>query len=311
MTAPSSTPTIDPVQLKQLSRVQTWRWLLAVLGDWLTILVAAALCLRFPAWWVWGIGVLVIGNRQHALAVLMHEAVHYRVSENRQLNDWLANVLAGYPVGLPTENYRVFHLAHHRWLDTPLDPEGEFVKAFPRDMTFPQSRRRFAFVLLRDLSGLWPRPLGVLMKLNWGLPGQRMHHLIPIGILHWTTAGILASYGMLLTYFLLWCVPMVTVFPTIFRIRGITEHSGIAGNARRYTREHPETLRTTRSIRSCFGAWLFGPHQIHYHLEHHLYPSVPFYNLRRLSRLLETAYPDDFGTRVRASYGQALGECLK
>ena len=304
-------PTVGREQLRDLSTVKTSIWCCVASLDWIVIAAAVVCCLYWPNWPVWLAAIFVIGNRQHALAALMHEGVHYRVSERHWLNDVLSDLFAGYPIFIATANYRVFHIAHHRWLDTPRDPEGDFFKAFPKDTNFPQTPLRFTLILLRDLVGVWPLPLGMLMKLIWGLPGQKRYYFVPIALLHASVATTAYVLGGLHVYVLLWMVPLFTVFPATFRIRAVTEHHGIAeAGEQRYSRTSPDVLRTTRSIQGHVGRVLFGPHGLNYHLEHHLYPSVPFYNLSRLSRLLKDDAPVEIGSRIRSSYWKAIGECL-
>ena len=303
---------LDPKILKRLSRVSTPRWLFAAGVDWLVISLAVLTCLRFGAWPIWLAAVLIIGNRQHALGVLMHEATHFRVSRNRRWNDVLGDVFAGYPVFMPTANYRVFHFRHHQRLDMSDDPEGRFFDTFPADARFPQNPWRFGLLVLRDLSGLWPRPLVFFAGLVWTLPGQRRWHILPIALLHGAVIGAAVVTGTLQVYALLWILPLITVFPATQRIRAMSEHHGIeeAGSTR-YHRDRPDVLRTTRSISGRLGPALFGPHGINYHLEHHLYPSVPFHNLPELSRELARRHPEEIGSRIRTSYWRAIGECLE
>jgi fatty acid desaturase len=47
--------------------------------------------------------------------------------------------------------------------------------------------------------------------------------------------------------------------------------------------DYSEELGSTRTVIPFF--WeraIFAPHNVNFHLEHHLYPSVPFYNLPAL-----------------------------
>ena len=257
--------------------------------------------------------ILVIGNRQHALVVLMHEGSHHRVASEPWLNDLLSNVLSAYPIFISTFNYRVVHLEHHRSLDTPTDPEGKFYELFPEETRFPVHPLRFGFVVLRDLIGLWPNGLLFLGRFIWNYPGQSRRGLVPIALIHGAAAASAYGLGALHFYLLLWLLPMYTVFPATFRVRTMTEHHGIeeAGH-RRYAREAPDTLRTTRSIRTgLLDRLLLGPHGAHYHLEHHLYPSVPFHNLRRLSATLVEADPGAMIPRIRPNYWTAIRECLR
>ncbi len=309
MEAHTTSDVLTNERLHELSCPSPGRWLLAVMCDWTIIAAILVACREWPEWPVWLAAILVVGNRQHALGVLMHEGVHYRITSSRRWNELLSDWLAGYPIFIPTDNYRVFHLKHHRWLDTPRDPERHVFENFPTEFRFPMERLRFFLYLLRDLSGLWPRPLFMLVRLVWGLPEQKRWHLIPIALLHAGVIAVALATGTIHFYLLLWLVPMLTVFQATFRVRYITEHHGIdEAGKERYTREEPDVLRTTRSIRGWMGQTLFGPHGINYHLEHHLYPSVPFFNLPELSRTLEQN--SSIRERIRDSYRAAIGECV-
>ena len=303
---------LNPQVLKQLSSLSTTRWLIAAGVDWLVIALTMLVAALWAPWPLWLVAIFVIGNRQHALGVLMHDATHFHVNRNRRWNDMLADLLAGYPVFMPTANYRVFHLMHHRRLDMADDPEGRFFDTFPADAHFPQHPLRFGFLILRDLSGLWPKPLLFFAGLVWNLPGQQRWHLLPIALLHGAAMVAAVATGTLHVYVFLWLVPLMTVFPATQRIRAMCEHHGIAeAGSHRYQRNEPDVLRTSRSIDGLVGRTLFGPHGINRHLEHHLYPSVPFYRLDDLSTELVRSNPDEVGQRVRISYWRTLGECLE
>ena len=77
---------------------------------------------------------------------------------------------------------------------------------------------------------------------------------------------------------LLWLLPMATVGTAAFRLRTVAEHAGLAED---------HELRSTRTVLpALFERFLVAPCNVNYHLEHHLYPSVPFYNLPKLHRRL-------------------------
>ena len=302
---------IDSAIVAALSKLKTHRWLVACSIDWAMIVAAVYCAITFEHLLVAITAILLIGNRQHALAILMHEGVHFRVCGNHRLNDILSNILCGYPIFISTFNYRVFHLAHHRWLDTPKDPEGDFYFRYPREAAFPQKPWRFIAYFVRDLSGLWPSSLLWLGGRIWNLPGQSKFQLIPICVFHVAIVSMLFANQLLYVYFLFWLLPFATVFAATFRIRGLTEHLGIvdAGPVR-YVRETPNVLATTRSIAGLVGRHLFGPHSINFHLEHHLYPSVPFHNLAKLSRELRKEHANEMLLRVRTNYFTAISELL-
>ena len=62
--------------------------------------------------------VAFIGSRQHALLVLMHDGVHYRLLRNRRLNDWMSEVILAWPHLVTARQYRKNHFAHHKYLNT-------------------------------------------------------------------------------------------------------------------------------------------------------------------------------------------------
>jgi len=55
--------------------------------------------------------------------------------------------------------------------------------------------------------------------------------------------------------------------------------------------------------------FFFAPHQVNYHMEHHQYPSVPFFNLPKVHRLLKErgSLPE---TNLYTGYGKVISELL-
>ena len=124
-------------ELLELSALSPLRSLVHVVAEWLLILTAAYLCQRFWNPILYLAVVAFIGARQHALLILMHDGVHYRLFRNRQLNDWTAEVILAWPNLISARSYRKNHFAHHRFLDTAQDPDwarrqGDSAWVFPK-----------------------------------------------------------------------------------------------------------------------------------------------------------------------------------
>ena len=71
---------------------------------------------------------------------------------------------------------------------------------------------------------------------------------------------------------MLWILPLVTVVQAILRLRAIAEHGA--------TTDFSSPLTAARTnVLPAWLEWLLFPHHVNYHIEHHLYASVPHYNL--------------------------------
>jgi fatty acid desaturase len=238
-------------------------------------------------WWlavpIYPIAVFLIGTRQHAMGILAHEGVHYLVHRNKRWNDWLANYLASYAITYPVQGYRTFHLAHHRFLDTPKDPERASVDLFPDEWQFPMRPWKFARILATDLVGSFRKAVRELVRYIWQVPGGNIGHQIRVLLYQ---GGIVAAFfwfGVLWVYVVFWLLPLFTVAILCFRIRTVAEHSAVAPG-QRFDRRRVDTVATTRTTYGGLltSSFFFGPHHMAYHIEHHLYPSVPVFRLKRL-----------------------------
>ena len=110
--------------------------------------------------------------------------------------------------------------------------------------------------------------------------------------------GALAWAGHPLLYVMLWIVPSVTLLPLAGQVRAIFEHAGLPAGA--------DQSRNARTIvRRSWQTFLFGPHAIHFHIEHHLFARMPFHNLRVVHRQLaeQQLLP---GGNLYAGYGAVL-----
>src|SRR5579864_8955593 len=117
------TARIDTALLRQLSARSLFPWLFDAAFDWMVIASALALIQLWPHIWTIAAGMLLIGNRQHALAILGHDGTHYTISRNGAVNDFLTNLLCFWPLGLTVSGYRTLHYAHHKHTGTEHDPE--------------------------------------------------------------------------------------------------------------------------------------------------------------------------------------------
>jgi fatty acid desaturase len=272
----------------ELTRRSALRATLPIVGDFVVIALAVAVALA--SWFSLPITILcilVIGVKQHALFVVAHDAAHYLLYENRRLNDLVGRLCATVQ-GLSMCTYRVIHRLHHNNLYGELDPDTALHGGYPRGRAYLVKK------LLKDLSGLtaWKTYayfLGGAPALNTAtkvalrplddtsskLKEEARTDRNSVIAFHIALLVVFAWSGYLVQYLVLWILPLLTVVQAILRLRAIAEHGA--------TSDFSSPLTAARTnVCPAWVAWLIFPHHVNYHIEHHLYASVPHYNLPRL-----------------------------
>lgn len=264
----------DPIVRKivsEHSEVSTWRQLLTIVGDWVIIAGSIAFSMKFSHPLIYATAVAVIAARQHALLIIMHEGSHFRISKNIKLNDFVSDFFAAYPVLIATLDYRIHHTAHHKYTNTEQDPD--WMRKIPfAEWQFPQNKSTILKTLFRQFfvgGWQWISLMVMMSKKDWKRG------------LYWTAVlSIVTATGTWKEFLLYWMVPLATLFPLLQRIRSISEHFGL---------QRSHELNGTRNILAgTIGTFFFSPHGVNYHLAHHLFPSVPHYNLKSLHQSLNT-----------------------
>ncbi len=291
-------------ELHELSALSPVRSTFHILAEWTLILAAVCLCRRFFNPVVYLLTVAFIGARQHALLILMHDGVHYRLFRGRRLNDWTAEIILAWPNLISARAYRKNHFAHHRHLNTGQDPDWARRQG-DATWVFPQHRRRLTMLMLRDVSGL-----GAIYYLKLAVMLLSRDTGVSRGFLatrygfYAAVVAMFAWFGALHVLLMYWFVPLFTWLIVIFRVRSIAEHSAIEGRANAYAQ--------TRSTRASLLNHIFvAPKNVNYHIEHHFYPSVPFYRLPELHRVLMSKGDFKESVHVTRGYLGVLRECVR
>ena len=277
-----------------LTRRNPWRASAAILHDVLVLAGAIAAALWFwPNPLVILAAIVVIGTRQHALFVIAHEAAHYLLFQNRKVNDFAGRACAMLQ-GLSMCTYRVIHRLHHNNLYGELDPDTALHGGYPRGKAYLVKK------LLKDLSGLtaWKTYayfLGGAPALNTStnvalrplddtsekLRREAKSDRNLVIVFHVAMLAVFAWSGHLVQYLVLWILPLVTVVQAILRLRAIAEHGA--------TTDFSSPLTAARTnLGAAWLRWALFPHNVNYHVEHHLYASVPQYNLPALHAEMES-----------------------
>jgi fatty acid desaturase len=271
---------LTPSEYQAITASSDLRGAQLVLCQWAFVIAVFA----GVAWWTNPLSVLLavwlLGGRQLGFGVLTHECGHRTLFRSPRLNEFVGNWLVGPPTFNNMQAYMRGHLKHHRLAGTPEDPD------LPNYRDYPISRARLRRKILRDLSGRtgWRTARGIARNLArvTSLPPEARASLLRGLAVNLAMLAILAAFGAPWLY-LLWVVAFIFVNPLVSRIRQIAEHGAVPNLYDLDPRSNTRTLE---------AGWLarlaFCPHQVNYHLEHHLLASVPIYRLRMLHELLKS-----------------------
>jgi fatty acid desaturase len=259
---------LDTAALRELGARALFPWLTDAVLDWLIIAGALAMIQFWPHVYTVLAGVLIVGNRQHALAILGHDGTHFTLSRNASFNDFLTNFFCWWPLGLTVSGYRALHYAHHKNTGMENDPElgHKRMRAPQWDLpATPWTVLRFA---LMDLIGYSVADYSIIVRFS---KPQRKREYLPLALVHVAAISALVSCGGW-PIAAAWYFGLVTSFMMFFRLRLWLEHQG--------------TDDTQRLTLTWWQAALLAPHNAWHHWEHHKYPTIPYHRLPQARRRL-------------------------
>jgi len=231
----------------------------------------------FAALWAVGIlsgvaGIPASAAALNAFYLLSHEGHHGLLFRSRFLNH-AANILLCIPLLHSPSGYRVLHELHHKFLGHPGDPD-EY-----RNYT-DDARVRWALQFVRLTMGtLVYMPMIPIVAWRRADSADRIRLSLECALI---TAVLTPVFVLIPIRILLevWLIPGVIV-GYISAVRALAQHA---------LTESEDPLLASRTVRSNrIVAFLLLNEN--YHLEHHLFPEVPSYNLPRLHALLRPRLP--------------------
>jgi fatty acid desaturase len=211
----------------------------------------------------------------HGISLFTHEAVHSVLSPNRAVNR-IMGIACALPVLQNFSAYKVLHLRHHKHLGQQGDPDHY-------DNYSTWTWLVFSMHWVRLIIG-YPIYIVMIPILGYrqGRPSERRWVLFEVALLLLLVAAVIASplsWSLLLH---VWLIPML-IINTFVNIRGMSQHT--------FLEEPDDPVQGTRSILTNSVTTFFMCNE-NYHLEHHLFPRVPWYNLRRLHTAIKDQLVD-------------------
>lgn len=234
-------------------------------------------------------GTFVIALALHMTALLLHDGVHHALLRGRSANRWLS-VALGACVLMSASAYGAMHDRHHVYLGDPRDPDDYHNYSGDRRVIWLMHYTRlvlgtFLYILLIPV-----------MVMRRATRAEKRRVAVEYAFLAavYVSAAALLPGDMLLHA---WLIPIVPA-GIMFNIRSLAAH-GLT--------DASDPLLASRSIDAHPVVAFFFRNE-NFHLEHHLFPEIPGYNLDRLHRLV---YPRMPRATTAPSYLGFLGQFVK
>jgi fatty acid desaturase len=298
---------LAPEEVRALSQLRPWRAVADAAFCWATIIGAWTLVALQPAWWSVLLAIPLVGARYYALFIIGHDGLHRRVFDKAAHNDLFCDVAVFGAIGAITRLNNRNHIKHHQHLATERDPDrhkhASFNKTRPSELvgfltgatsllrsvrnvfgrravepSEPAADEAAARYTLRDFAILGTWQLALITGLTWA-----------IGFWAWPV---------------LWLMPVYVFTFLGDNLRAFAEHSHLEPDVQADT--HRLVTFTSYPIERFF----LSPMHMNLHATHHLWPSVPYYNLPRAERAMR-ALPAAAELELRGSYLVYVWHCLR
>jgi fatty acid desaturase len=297
---------LSPQRVRELSELKPLRAVGDTLWLWLGIIASWTVVAAFPRWWVILLAILVISTRYYALLIVGHDGIHRRLFRSPRWNDWFADLFIFGPVAAITRVNNQNHLGHHRHLTTADDPDLH---------QFTCTNKHEWRLLLGYLSGstsLWRSFQNVFLSRhstkprNTGLQKSpapySLRDFALIAVWQVALIGGLTWLVAWWAYPVLWLAPLYLAFMAD-NFRAFAEHSHPRADA--WANEHRLISFISNPVEQIFVA----PLNMNFHAAHHLWPSIPYYNLPQADVEIRQ-HPAAAGIEWRATYfGYLLKYC--
>lgn len=270
---------LDKKEIRKLHQVEPWKHFLIVLRQFILLggSIVGLVYLENPLYWV--PLAFVLGFTIFNFTVLLHEVVHNAVfvpgKKSRILNRILGLCYA-FPSGISASQFTKWHLDHHAELGSSEDDPKRFhlsPKQNKRWLKLLYFTPALFFIYFRAAAR---ETATYKPELQRQIGRERLLTIL----FQFSLMGLcyfLGGWGVLVRVYI---VPVFFVFPIAFALNRMGQHYNI----------RPEDPAQWSTLVRDSIFWNFWFLYSNFHLEHHYFPGVPFYNLARLHRLLQPFY---------------------
>lgn len=288
---------LDPAKkraIRDLHRINPYWNLVGVLFAvaWLVTGIAVMMA---PAWY-WRLpGYVLIGLLIHGMSNFMHEGIHGTLFKNRRWDHWFGFVM-GAPSLFAMTAYGVNHLLHHKHTRTEKDPDNFYnFSDNPHTLSVMYYAWLAFGMVFYSVRVPWVAVKHGSRKDYSQMAVERT--LMTVGLL--ALVGSAWWFGFFGVLVHVWIIPLA-IAAFLGNVRGWAEHTQTVS-------DHPLTETRTVTSNRLFS---FLNINLNYHIEHHLFPGVPWYNLPRVHALLLDDYKAA-GSSIYGSYTHFLFDAFR
>jgi fatty acid desaturase len=263
--------------LRRLHAKRPWLHALMAFANFAALVLAGAAIVHLDRWYLWLPFAFVAGFAVFNCTVLLHEVVHRAIltkSDDRLYR--ILGLLYAIPSGISASQFTRWHLDHHAELGTEEgDPKRHYLS--------PKINARW-LKFLYFTPALFPiyfRAAGLEARSYEPEVRKRIaRERIATIIFQLAVLGAIAWIGGWWIAWKLYVLPVFFVFPIAFALNRVGQH---------YDIDPDDPAQWATLVK---GSWFWDVVYLfsNYHLEHHYFPGVPFYNLPRLQKLLMPFY---------------------
>jgi fatty acid desaturase len=282
--APFRTSLLSREELRRLSVLRPAVPVLHTIIHWALILGAWAMVAVWPNIFTIAAAFFIVGVNFYGIYILLHDGIHRRLFASTWANDTWNDLFLMGPVGAVTHINRHNHLHHHKVTCLPDDPDRFKYSHDDKEPVMP------FMSFLTGLTFAVPAARNVFLNPHTRAEEEQRTERYTgrdIAILATWQIGLLAG----LTYFIgwwaypvLWLAPVYALAYRADIVRVFCEHSMLTGDA-----EADESMRLITYKSNWFEKLFFAPHNMNYHMAHHLWPNIPYYNLPKADKIIRAS----------------------
>jgi fatty acid desaturase len=285
---------LSPGRVRELSQLRPARAVIDTTLCWLIIFLTWAFVAWQPTWWAVLVSIPIVGTRAYALMIIAHDGLHRRLFPGVRANDLFNDLFIVGSFGAITRINNQNHLAHHNHLATEDDPDRHKYTCINKDTGLKLLGYLIGaqvFISIWNVIG----PGDKNKRSNSASRSRTLRDLlILIGwqLFLWITLTTLIGW---------WAVPVLWYMPFfVFALLGdnfrtFAEHTQPEPDAQ------GDTHRLITYDSNIIERMFFSPMNMNYHTAHHLWTSIPYYNLPRADAEIRHQ-PAAAGLEWRKSY---------